>query len=198
LHQRDDRRQQGVAFVGELIGRAARRAAALKDAIRGQAFKPNGENVLGYAEAFLEIAEAAHAQRGRALAAAGWSAILLSIVIFTFVDAIAGYVLVPTDAMGGGGGAFAGPKHLFDVLFLLGTTAFGAGAVLALMADMQSTAPLISRFVASIGVLAELLGVLTSVACFTGFPLHQGAGISIGLGAAAFTAIGVQIAVRSR
>ena len=39
-----------------------------------------------------------HARRGRALAAAGWSAILLSIVVFIFVDAIAGYVLVDVGA----------------------------------------------------------------------------------------------------
>jgi hypothetical protein len=138
-----------------------------------------------------------HARRGRALAAAGWSAILLSIVVFIFVDAIAGYVLVPTAAMGGAA-AFAASKHLFDVLFLLGTLAFGAGAVLALTADMQCMVPLVSRSVASIGVLAGLLGVLTAAACFIGFPLQQGAGISIGLGAAVFSAIGVQIALRAR
>lgn len=139
-----------------------------------------------------------HARRGRALAAAGWSAILLSIVVFIFVDAIAGYVLVPTAAMGEGAAAFAASKHLFDVLFLLGTLAFGAGAVLALMADMQCMVPLVSRYVASVGVLAGLLGVLAAAACFIGFPLQQGAGISIGLGAAVFTAIGVQIALRAR
>ena len=60
------------------------------------------------------------ARRGRGLAVAGWIAIVLSIVLFTFVDAIVGFVLGPVAAMGDGAAAFAGFKRLFDVLFLLG------------------------------------------------------------------------------
>jgi hypothetical protein len=138
------------------------------------------------------------ARRGRGLAAAGWIAILLSIVVFTFVDAIVGYVLGPVAAMGDGAGAFTGFKRLFDVLFLLGTTAFGTGAMLALTDEMQSRAPIASRPVAVVGALSGLAGVLAAAACFAGFPLEQGVGISIGVGSAVFIAIGVQIMMRSQ
>jgi hypothetical protein len=136
------------------------------------------------------------ARRGRGLAVAGWIAILLSIVVFTFVDAIVGYVLGPVAAMRDGAGAFAGFKRLFDVLFLLGTTAFGAGATLALTNEMQSRAPIVSKPVALVGALSGLAGVVAAAACFAGFPLEQGVGISIGLGSAVFIAIGVQIMMR--
>jgi hypothetical protein len=138
------------------------------------------------------------ARRGRGFAVAGWIAILLSIVVFTFVDAIVGYVLGPVAAIKGGAGAFAGFKRLFDVLFLLGTIAFGAGAMLALANEMRSTAPIVSKPVAVTGVLTGFAGVLAAAACFAGFPLEQGVGISIGLGAAVFVAIGAQIMLRSR
>ena len=131
------------------------------------------------------------ARRGRSLAVAGWIAILLSIVVL--VDAIVGFVLGPTAAMKDGAAAFAGFKRLFDVLFLLGTVAFGAGAVLALTSDMRSSAPLASRPVDLAGVLTGLAAVSAAVACFAGFPLEQGVGISIGIGSAVFAVIGVQI-----
>jgi hypothetical protein len=44
-------------------------------------------------------------------------------------------------------------------------------------------------------VLTGLAAVLSAVACFAGFPLEQGVGLSIGLGSAIFVAIGVQIAL---
>lgn len=138
------------------------------------------------------------ARRGRGVAAAGWIAILLSIVVFTFVDAIVGYVLGPVAAMSDGIAAFTGFKRLFDVLFLLGTTAFGAGAVLALANEMRSAAPIASRPVALAGALTGLAGVLAAAACFAGFPLEQGVGISIGLGSAVFVVIGVEIMLKSR
>ena len=138
------------------------------------------------------------ARRGRGIAVAGWIAILLSIVVFTFVDAIVGYVLGPVAAMRDGAAAFAGFKRLFDVLFLLGTTAFGAGAMLALTSEMRSAAPMVSKPVALAGALAGLAGVLAATACFAGFPLQQGVGISIGLGSAVFVVIGMQIMLKSR
>jgi hypothetical protein len=138
------------------------------------------------------------ARRGRGIAVAGWIAILLSIVVFTFVDAIVGYVLGPVAAMRDGIAAFTGFKRLFDVLFLLGTTAFGGGAMLALTNEMRSAAPMVSRPVALAGALTGLAGVLAAAACFAGFPLERGVGISIGLGSAVFVVIGVQIMLKSR
>jgi hypothetical protein len=148
------------------------------------------------AGALLVALELARHRRG--IAVAGWIAILLSLVVFTFVDAIVGYVLGPVAAMPDGAGAFTAFKHLFDVLFLLGTTAFGTGAMLALMNEMQSAAPIMSKPVAVAGALAGLAGVLAAVACFAGFPLEQAVGISIGLGSAIFAAIGAQIMWRPR
>jgi len=136
------------------------------------------------------------ARRGRGLAAAGWIAILLGVVVFTFVDAIVGYVLGPVAAMAGGGAAFAGFKRLFDVLFLLGTMAFGTGAILALTNEIRSSMPLASKPVAMAGALTGLAAVATAGACFAGFPLQQGVGISIGFGAAVFVAIGAEFVMR--
>jgi hypothetical protein len=56
-------------------------------------------------------------QRERAVAAGGWIAMFLSIVVFTFVDAIGGYVLAPLAGLNDGAGVFAGFKRLFDVFF---------------------------------------------------------------------------------
>jgi hypothetical protein len=138
------------------------------------------------------------ARRGRSLAAAGWTLILLSVVVFTFVDAIVGYVLGPVAGMTDGAGAFVAFKRLFDVLFLLGAAAFGAGAILALTDDMHSAAPIAGKAIAPVGALAGLGGVLAAGACFGGAPWEQGVGISIGLGSAVFAAIGAQIALKSR
>lgn len=137
------------------------------------------------------------ARRGRGLAAAGWVAILLSIVVFTFVDAIAGYVLSQVAAMTDGAGAFAAFKRLFDVLFLLGTMAFGAGSMLALINEVQSTASIASKPVALAGALTGLTGVLAAAGCFAGLPLELGVGISIGVGSSVFIALGAQIMLRS-
>jgi hypothetical protein len=138
------------------------------------------------------------ARRGRGLAVAGWVAILLSVVVFTFVDAIVGYVLSPVAAMADGAGAFAAFKRLFDVLFLLGTASFGAGAMLALASEVRSSSPIMGKPIALAGALTGLAALLAAVACFAGFPLEQGVGISIGLGSAIFVAIGAQIMLKPR
>ncbi len=134
------------------------------------------------------------ARRGRSLAVAGWIAILLSIVVL--VDAIVGFVLGPVAELKDGAGAFTAFKRLFDVLFLLGTAAFGAGAMLALTNEMRSAVPIVSKPVAIAGALTGMAGVLAAGACLAGFPLEQAVGISIGLGSAVFVAIGAQIMLR--
>jgi hypothetical protein len=136
------------------------------------------------------------ARRGRSLAVAGWIAILLSIVVFMFVDAIVGYVLGPVAALKDGAAAFTAFKRLFDVLFLLGTIAFGAGAMLALTNEMRSAVPIVSKPAALAGALTGMVGVLAAGACLAGFPLEQAVGISIGLGSAVFVAIGAQIMLK--
>ena len=70
--------------------------------------------------------------------------------------------------------------------------------MLALTNEMQSAAPIVGKPVAVTGALTGCAGVLAAAACFAGFPLEQGVGISIGVGSAVFVAIGVQIMLRSR
>ena len=122
----------------------------------------------------------------------------LSIVVFTFVDAIGGYVLAPLAGLNDGAGVFAGFKRLFDVLFLLGTVAFGGGAMVALADEMRASAPAVSRPLTVIGILVGLAAVLAAAACFVGLPFGQGVGISIGLGSVLFAAVGVQLVLKPR
>jgi hypothetical protein len=122
----------------------------------------------------------------------------LSIVVFTFVDAIGGYVLAPLAALNDGASVFAGFKRLFDVLFLLGTVAFGGGAVVALANEIRASAPVVSRPLTVIGIPVGLAAVLAAVACFVGLPFGQGVGISIGLGSVLFAAVGVQLVLKPR
>jgi hypothetical protein len=133
------------------------------------------------------------ARRGRGVAAAGWVAMFLSVVIFTLVDTLVGQVLVPLAATQGAVGAFAGFKYLFDALFLLGTIAFGAGAVVALASDCRSAAPLVPRPLAWIGIAIGAFGIAAALGCFAHLPLDLAVGASIGLGALLFTIIGVTI-----
>ena len=111
-------------------------------------------------------------RRERAIAAAGWIAMFLSIVVFTFVDGLGGYVLAPLAGLNDGASVFAGFKRLFDVLFLLGTVAFGGGAIVALADEMRASAPAVSRPLIVIGILVGLAGVLAarpaSLACRLG------------------------------
>ena len=134
------------------------------------------------------------ARRERGLAAAGWAGVVLSVVVFTFVDAVVSHVLGPVAATKEGAAAFAGFKRLFDVLFLLGTFAFGAGAMVAMASELRTSTPLVSRPFALAGAIVGAAAVLSAAACFAGFPLEQGVGVSIGLGSAVFAGIGLQMA----
>ncbi len=135
-------------------------------------------------------------RRGRSVAAAGWNALFLSILLFTFVDGMTGYVFPPLAAAGNVS-AFEGLKRLWDMLFLLGTGAYGAGAIAALGADLASRRPVVNRALASATICVGLVGGLAAVAGLTGFvglPIDKIAGGSIGLGSVLFVFVSVQIA----
>jgi hypothetical protein len=138
------------------------------------------------------------ARRGRGVAAAGWVAMFLSVLIFTLVDTMVGQVLVPLAATQGGAGAFAGFKYLFDALFLLGTIAFGAGAIFALASDCRVDDPLVPRQLAWIGIAIGAFGIVAALGCFAHLPLDLAVGAAVGLGALVFTIIGVKIARDAR
>ncbi len=134
------------------------------------------------------------ARRNRALSAAGWIAVFLSIVIFTLVDAMTGFVL-PQLAAAGQTGTFEGFKRLWDLLFLLGTLAYGAGAVMALAGDIASPSPMINRPLAWTALGVALAGALGAASGFMGFAeADRIAGASIALGSALFIVISLQIA----
>ncbi len=135
-------------------------------------------------------------RRGRGVSAAGWIALFLAIVIFTFVDLMTGYVLPPLAA-GGDASAFEGFKRLWDALFLLGTAALGAGVVAAMGGDLASERPMIGRVLAWTALVVGLIAGLDALAGFAGvtaFPTDKVAGASIGLGSVLFIPISLRIA----
>jgi len=175
-------------------------AAAMSAAVKGAATLRIAGTVgifgdLIWATAALLIAQEL-SRRGRGASAAGWFALFLSILIFTFVDGMTGYVFPPLAAANNVA-AFEGFKRLWDMLFLLGTACFGAGVVSAFAEDAAGAHQAVSRLLACALVLVGLiggLGALAGFAGFTGLPTDKIAGASIGLGAALFVPASLQIA----
>jgi len=133
---------------------------------------------------------------GRGAAAAGWCALFLSILIFTFVDGMTGYVFPPLAAADNAA-AFEGFKRLWDMLFLLGTACFGAGVVAAFAGDVTGARATVNRLLAGALVVVGLIGgmdALAGFAGFTGLPTDKIAGASIGLGAALFIPASLRMA----
>jgi hypothetical protein len=79
---------------------------------------------------------------------------------------------------------------LFDVLFLLGTATFGAGAMLAV------TSGTVSRVLAVLGFVAGLCGAVAATACLLGVNLVPFLGGGLLGGSLMFSLIGAQIALR--
>ena len=179
-------------------------AAAMSGAVHGAATLRAAGTVgvfgdLIWATAALLIAQAL-AQRGRGVVAAGWIALLLSILIFTLVDGMTGFVFPPLAATGNAS-SFEGFKRLWDMLFLLGTAAYGAGVVAALsgaaLGETGGSGPRINRMLAWALILIGAVGGLDAVAGLlgvTGLPTDKIAGASIGLGSALFIPVSLQIA----
>ena len=133
-------------------------------------------------------------QRGDILAAAGWITVTLASLLFTFVDAIVGFVLAPLAAAADGGGAFLGFKHLFDALFLLSTIALSVGAALALSREIAASSLALGKILPAVGVAASAAGFLASIACCLGLPAEQGVGASVAASAVVFALIGWRLA----
>jgi hypothetical protein len=175
-------------------------SAAMSGAVRGAATLHIAGTVgifgdLIWAAAAMLIAQE-FGRRGSGVAAVGWIAIFLSIVIFTLVDGMTGYVFPPLAAANNAA-AFEGFKRLWDMLFLLGTACYGAGAVGAFAAEIYSARPTVNRLLACAVVLAGLVGLtgaLAGFAGFTGLPTDKIAGASIGLGSALLVPASLQMA----
>jgi len=138
-------------------------------------------------------------RRGRGVSAAGWTLLFLSVVIFTLVDGLTGYVLPPL-ALAADSSAFEGFKRLWDMLFFLGTVAFGAGVMAAMGAESRAGRRKVDRVLTGALLIVGAIGGLDAVAGLlgvTGFPVDRIAGASIGLGSALFIPVSLRIARRS-
>lgn len=134
-------------------------------------------------------------KRGNGLPAAGWSALLLSILLFTFVDGMTGYVFPPLAA-DGNSAAFEGFRRLWDMLFLLGTAAYGVGILAALGPAATGGDPTVGRLLAIMTWLIGIVALAASVAGFAGVtsvPTDKIAGATIGLGSLLFVPISLKL-----
>lgn len=132
--------------------------------------------------------------RDEGVAAIGWFLIATSTILFAVVDAMVGFVLSPVAAATGASQAFLLAKRLFDVLFLLGTATFGAGAMLAVARSIVSGA--VSRPLAILGFAAGLCGAVAATACLLGVNLTPFLGGGLLGGSLIFALIGAQIAFK--
>lgn len=132
------------------------------------------------------------ARRNRALAAAGWAAIVMSLVVFETVDALVGFVLAPAAADPNGGATFLAFRSLFGVFFLVGTALFGAGAILvSVPGEARSIG---ARWLAWTAVADGALAVTAALLTFAGLPLELAVGASIGIGSIVFVFVGIATA----
>jgi hypothetical protein len=130
----------------------------------------------------------------RPVAAAGWTALAISNLVFVVVDALVGRVLVPMAQLDTTGLSFHFAKRLFDALFVIGTFAFGVGSLLALVPG--SLAPDARRW-RLLTPSATILGagaIVAAVLCLFGADLGQVLGLAITAGSLLFTIVGVQLA----
>jgi hypothetical protein len=175
-------------------------AAAMSGAVRGAATLRAAGTVGIFGDLIWGVAAMLIAQemgrRGHGVSAAGWTLFFLSIVLFILVDGMSGYVLPPLAAARNAS-AFEGFKRLWDMLFLLGTAAYGAGVAMALGAEAGSDRPQVNRVLAYALVVVAVVGGLDAVAGLlgeSGLPIDKIAGASIGLGSILFIPASLQIA----
>jgi hypothetical protein len=174
----------GAAQAGALAGASTMRLAGL--------FGMSGDLLMTAGAAGIAVMAMSE---GAGLRALGWLLMALSTVVYTFVDAIVGFVL-PVAA---GGDGFAVAKSLFDVLFLQGAATFGLGAMLVLSREVLSSSRMAPRGLALIAMAPALAALVGGGASLAGVPgLHTMVGLGIAGGAISFAAIGLVLAVRAR
>ena len=128
----------------------------------------------------------------RPVAATGWAAIVMSIVVFEIVDCLVGFVLAPAAAYAGGAATFASFRSIFAVYFLVGTVLFGAGGLLALTGTATTNRWI--RLLTWAGWFNGAIGVAVGLSTFAGVALPQFVGGTVGIGAIIFAAAGVAAA----
>ena len=135
---------------------------------------------------------------GYGIEASGWAWVAISSLIFIVVDSLVSHVLGPVAALGGPQAAFSGFKRLFDVLFALGTIAYGLGGISILWSEAQASSPVVSKAISYIGIIVGAAGIVGSLGYFLGVNLALLIGGAIGASAVVFTVVGIQIARAAR
>ncbi len=131
---------------------------------------------------------------GSGIEASGWAWLAVTNLIFVVVDALVSRVLGTVAVLGGPESAFSGFKHLFDVLFVLGTVTFGVGSISILWSEVRTGSNVLYKGISSIGIVIGAVGLVSSVSYFAGMNLAFLIGGAIGAGSLIFTMVGIQIA----
>jgi hypothetical protein len=132
--------------------------------------------------------------RGQSIKAAGWLGIALSNIIFVCVDALVGRTFVTAASSGTAEAGFVAAKNFSDALFISGTFAFGAGALLVFGPALVRSGTFSSRAISFVGMAVGLLGVGAALICLFGADAGQLLGVAIAAGSAIFLIVGLRAA----
>ena len=132
--------------------------------------------------------------RGQPIKAAGWLGIALSNIIFVGVDALVGRTLVMAASSGTSEAGFVAAKSFSDALFISGTFAFGAGALLLFGPALIPSGTFSSRAISFLGIAVGLVGVGAALICLFGVDAGQLLGLAIAAGSAIFLIVGIRAA----
>lgn len=134
--------------------------------------------------------------RGQSIKATGWLGIALSNVIFVSVDALVGRTLAVV-ATGTSEAGFVAAKSFSDALFISGTFAFGAGALLLFGPTLLRSGTFSSRAISFLGAAVGLLGAGAALICLFGADAGQLLGLAIAAGSAIFLIVGLRAATHA-
>ncbi|MFG1248759.1 hypothetical protein [Xanthobacter flavus] len=132
--------------------------------------------------------------RGQPIKAAGWLGIALSNIIFVGVDALVGRTLVMAASGDTSEAGFVAAKSFSDALFISGTFAFGAGALLLFGPALIPSGTFSSRAISFLGIAVGLVGVGAALICLFGVDAGQLLGLAIAAGSAIFLIVGMRAA----
>lgn len=202
----------GVVVTSALYTLAPPRAAlpmpnpaltdALRDMIVGQAFMVAAGTVGVVADVIFAagalVVMVFRRPAGLRVEPLGWAWVAISNLIFVTVDGLSAGVLTQLAALDGAAATFAGLKRVFDMLFIVGTIAFGCGGLAVLWSELLAKVSVLPKPLVWIGVAVALAGLGSSLLYFANVNLAPVIGIAIAGGALIFTVYGFQLARSSR
>lgn len=118
----------------------------------------------------------------------GWAAFAVSGIVFCIVDAMVGSVL-PQTAAWGDDAVFIALKRLFDILFVLGTFAFGV-ALVGVFASLCAEG---GRILGGAGIVVGAVGIVAALAHLSGIAVALPIGFTILIGAVFLVLFGLRI-----